>query len=345
MAPWDCGYTFASLTYVTTLPGNPENPVSGSPLWAPGQPPPPWSYEYQYPANCLRACKILPQFTTQAGGVPLYPVGTVTGAGQVGWTGPALKFKVSTDQFFCVETATVVSGGSGYNVGDLIVLAQPTFTFNQNVAPVGQALNYQAFTFTAGAPAILQVLTLSGTAVATVAVVDQIQGETQEGGQTLGGSYFSSTFDNPNPVAQQYSINATNPGQQSGSGATFNLTWNTTQNTQRVILTNQDQAILAFIQQVTDPNVMDPMFQEAWVQVVGAGINYQLAGDKGLSNMMIAKANDAIMQARKVDGNEGITVNDITPDFLRIRGSFGMGPNFEYSPNIDFDWGAFWSPY
>src|SRR5271170_1790905 len=111
MAPWDCVTKWANLTYVTTVPGNPENPNAGAPLWQPGVPAPPWNYEYQYPVDCMRARAIYPQYTTQAGGVPIYPAGTVTGAGQIGWTGPALKFKVSTDQFYGVTAATVAAGG------------------------------------------------------------------------------------------------------------------------------------------------------------------------------------------------------------------------------------------
>ena len=81
MAPWDCATKWTALTYITTIPGNPENAISGAPLWQPGQPPPPWSYEYQYPVDCLRARKIIPQYTLQAGGTPIYPASTVTGIG------------------------------------------------------------------------------------------------------------------------------------------------------------------------------------------------------------------------------------------------------------------------
>ena len=142
MAPWDCATKWTPLTYITTIPGNPENAISGAPLWQPGQPPPPWSYEYQYPVDCLRARKIIPQYTLQAGGTPIYPASTVTGSGQIGWTGPALKFKVATDQFFSVTAAAVASGGAGYAAGDYIILAQPNLTFQQNAAPVGQPPSY-----------------------------------------------------------------------------------------------------------------------------------------------------------------------------------------------------------
>lgn len=332
LAPWDCVQKWASMTYVTTLPGNPENPNAGAPLWQPGQPPIPWTYEYQYPVDCLRARKIIPQFTTQAGGVPIYPASTVTGAGQLGWTGPALKFKVGTDQFFSYQGATPVAGGSGYAAGDIITLAQPQFTFTQNSAPVGQPPALTTYTFTAGAPIQLQVATTGGGgSVATVTVVNQIQGEATP----TGGSYFSSQ------LGQTIAQGSTSG---SGTGATFNLT-NQVSGQQRVILCNQCQAILVYNMQIIDPNVMDPLFRDAWVHILGARLSPELNGEVARANELIQLTNAAIMEARKADGNEGITVNDVTPDFIRIRGGFGVGPNYEYSPNMDFDWGSYYSPY
>lgn len=332
MAPWDCVTKWASLIYITTLPGNPENPGSGAPLWQLGQPPIPWSYEYQYPVDCVRARKIVPQFTTQAGGVPIYPASTVTGAGQLGWTGPALKFKVALDTFFSYQGATPVAGGSGYAVGDIITLAQPSFTFTQNSAPVGQTPSLTTYTFTVGAPIQLQVATTGGGgSIATVTVVNQIQGEST----STGGSYFSSQIGLT--IAQGSTTG-------SGTGATFNLT-NEVKGQQRIIACNQTQAILCYNAQVTDPNVMDKLFQDAWIHILGARLSPQLNGQIARANELIQMTNNSIMEARKVDGNEGITVNDVTPDFIRIRGGFGVGPNYEYSPNMDFDWGSYYSPY
>lgn len=331
MAPWDCVTKWGSLTYITTIPGNPENPQAGAPLWQPGQPPVPWSYEYQYPVDCLRARMIIPQYTTQAGGVPIYPAGTVTGAGQAGWTGPALKFKVATDSFFGVTGAVPSAGGAGYAIGDIITLAQPSYTFIQNSAPVGQPASNTTYTVDAGAPAQLQVLTVSGGgAVLTAAVVNQIM----DAATPIGGSYFSVQT---NPVAQGSTSGV-------GSGATFNLTF-AAQGAQRVILCNQSQAILCYNTQIVDPNVMDPLFQDAWIHILAARLAPQLSGEVSRIAQNIQLANAAVMEARKADGNEGITVNDVTPDFLRTRGGYGVGPNFEYSPNLSFDWGGGFSPY
>ena len=326
MAPWQCVTRFNNLVYITSTPTTPENASPGPPLWVPGTPPPPWTYEYQYPVDCLKARWIIPQHTSQSGGVPIFPPGTATGAAQVGWTGPALKFSVATDQFFGVTAAAVITGGTGYVVGDLITLSQPTFTIVQGGV---------SFPMPVGGPAVLQVASVTSGAVTSVNVVNQVQGENTlpNAASPIGGSYFS-------PVGALGTQGSTSGA---GTGATFSLTFGT-QAPQRVVLCNQQSAILCYNTQVTDPNIMDPSFQEAWVAILASRLSVQLSGNIQLANIKVGEANALIMEARKNDGNEEITVNDVTPDFLRIRGNWG-GPNWEYSPNMGFDWGSTYSPY
>src|SRR6516162_5416078 len=199
MAPWNCARKYTNLVYITAQPGTPENSAAGPPLWVPGIPPPQWSYESQYPPDCLRPRFIIPQYTSLAGGTPIYPLGTVTGFSPIGWSGPALKYEVASDQFFPVTAAAVVAGGTGYLVGDTITLTQPSFTFTQGAFPSGGA-PFVSYTMPAGAPAVLTVATTGGGgAVTSVTVVNQIFDEPT--GTVTGGSYFSTQ--NPNNVGQQ----------------------------------------------------------------------------------------------------------------------------------------------
>lgn len=310
MAPWDCALNTANLQYITSVPGTPENTSAATTLWQKGQPAPPWAYEYQYPVDCLRACYIIPANQTgSSGSIPITTA--VTGGAPAFWAGQPVRFKVAIDQFRPVTAAAVVAGGTGYAVGDEITLPLGATTS----APIG-------------APVTLVVATLATTAVATVTVKNQIAGSATP----QGGSYFEIQS---GTIAQD-----TTTG--SGTGATFTLTQGT-QGDQRVILTNQQYATLAYCRQVTDPNVMDPMFQEAWAYVLGGGLCLALTGDKQLANMCVALANERIMQARKVDGNEGLTINDVTPDFLRIR---GIAWTEAYSgPWSGFDWGGLWPTF
>lgn len=217
MAPWNCATNFNSLALVCSAPGTSENPGVGQNVWTKGIPAPPWSYEYLYPADCLRPLWIVPQFTTGfSSGVPITTA--VTGGAPQFWNGPPVRFKVSIDQISSVT----------------------------------------------GLPAI-------------------------------GGSDT------------------------------------------RVILTNQEQAILCYIKDITAPDVMDPQFQEAWVSALAARLVFALTGDKSLANIKIQEANSYIQIARTGDANEGLTINDVTPDWIRVRGYDPVAFN-QYGPAA-FDWG------
>jgi hypothetical protein len=83
---------------------------------------------------------------------------------------------------------------------------------------------------------------------------------------------------------------------------------------------------------------MDDQFQQAWAKVLGAHITIPLTGNMKLANMAIQEANNMIQFARVGDGNEGFTVNDVSPDWIRIRGVDFAAP---YSgPFTGFDWGG-----
>jgi len=105
----------------------------------------------------------------------------------------------------------------------------------------------------------------------------------------------------------------------------------------RVILTNQEQAILCYIRRVINPEVWDDQFQQCLVAALGARLTIALTGDKGLAQLKIQEANQFITLARQGDGNEGLTINDVTPDWIRTRGISYQA--WEFSPNIMFDWG------
>lgn len=311
MAPWNMSQKTANLVYITSSPGTPENESAVTTLWQPGQPAPPWTYEYQYPVDCLRACFLIPATQTGfAGGVPITTA--VTGGAASFWQGPPVKYKVANDQFLPVIAAAVASAGTGYVVGDVITLAAGPNTS----APIG-------------APALLLVTSVGGGgAITGVSVVSQVL----DASPALGGSYFAQQV---NPVAQ-----GSTTGQ--GTGATFNLTQGPV-SSQRVILTNQEFATMTYNQDITDPNQMDPEFQTAWAFVLGGMLCMSLMGDKAMANGLIGRANQLIEVARTPDGNEGLTINDITPDWIRIRGVDFAEP---YSgPYSGFDWGGLYPTF
>lgn len=313
MAPWNCAFQTQTLSYITSVPGTPENTSPATSLWQKGQPAPPWAYEYQYPADCIRACWLTPQTATGfASGIPITTA--VTGGSPSFWQGPPVKFVVAIDQFFGATAAAVVSGGLGYAVGDLITLAQAP----QGSAPIG-------------APATLAVTGIGGGgAVTSVSVVPIIPTEAVP----FSGSYFAPQ---PNP-----SLQGTTTGL--GTGATFNLTFTAAASDQRVILTNQEFAIVNYVKNITDENVMDDDFQESFAFILGGALCKALTGDKGLANLTIAQGNEIIHIARGNDGNEGLKVNDVTPDWLRVRG-IDYVEDYSGPYNTGFNWGAIWPGY
>ena len=222
MAPWNCAFNYQNLSLICSAPGTPENPTTGANVWEKGIPPPPWSYEYAYPTDCLRCVFVVPQFTTGfTSGVPITTA--VTGGAPAFWNGPPVRFKVGVDQ----------------------------------IGPSGK----------------------------------------------------------PDPGGTDV----------------------------RVIWTNQEQAILAYCRRVVNPDVWDDGFQQALVAALGSRLVIALTGDKALAQLKMSEANQYIMLARQGDGNEGLTVNDVTPDFIRVRGISYQA--WEFSPNIMFDWGPMLTMY
>lgn len=324
LAPWDCAMKTANLTYITSQPGTPENTSAVQNLWQPGIPAPPWTYEYQYPVDCLRAVQIIPANQTGfAGGAPITTA--ITGGASAYWWGSPVKFKIQTDEFLTVTNAGVISGGSGYNIGDIITLAlQPTAIQITNQIGTFQPGAPQ------GAPVQLIITGMSGGVVTSAAIIPLIN----DSSPPAGGSYF---YANAGVAAQ-----ASTSG--SGTGATFRINILPPVISQRVILTNQEFATLMYVKQVTDPNVMDTLFQTAWINLIASGMVMALQGNRGLANDLLREVNFAIEQARAIDGNEGLTVNDVTSDWLRIRG-VAYNDGYVSGPYSGYDFGGVWPMY
>lgn len=89
------------------------------------------------------------------------------------------------------------------------------------------------------------------------------------------------------------------------------------------ILTNQSAAIAIYTWDVTNPSLWDALFQEAMVDALATRFAMPLSGKLDLAKTFAQKAIYSINEAQLRDGNEGITVAESVPDWLRVRGVGG----------------------
>jgi len=88
----------------------------------------------------------------------------------------------------------------------------------------------------------------------------------------------------------------------------------------QVILTYIDQAQCVYTANLPNPQFWDSTFQMAMVASLSAAFVPALSLHMGLMQGQNALAERLVNEARVRDGNEGVTSQDHTPDWLRVRG-------------------------
>ena len=89
--------------------------------------------------------------------------------------------------------------------------------------------------------------------------------------------------------------------------------------TGKVILTDQENAILSYIVFIDDPNLYDGWFVEMLVLCLASKIAGKLTGDTSKSKNMLAAYLQAKDQAQAVAGNENYEEPSFYNDFLQAR--------------------------
>ena len=87
-----------------------------------------------------------------------------------------------------------------------------------------------------------------------------------------------------------------------------------------VILTNQIQAIAIYTFRNTNTQMFDPLFVKCLAAFLGSRVCIALTGDKNMKKMAIDLSDMYAKQAQAKNGNEGITVIDSMPDWIKVRG-------------------------
>ena len=128
---------------------------------------------------------------------------------------------------------------------------------------------------------------------------------------------------NTGVTAQTTYSNAAATVVPSGSGQiVFQVAYSTdtSGNPLTVIYTNQDLAQAVYTVNQPNPSVWDSMFTSAMVASLAAYLVPAINLNMALMQSSTATAERLIMQARVADGNEGVTVADHIPDWIRARG-------------------------
>lgn len=86
-----------------------------------------------------------------------------------------------------------------------------------------------------------------------------------------------------------------------------------------VILTNQSQAQAVYTVNQPNPVIWDSLFEQAFVSSLAAFLVPALSLNLPLMQGSIASAEKLITAARVADANEGVTVVDHVPDWMRAR--------------------------
>lgn len=110
----------------------------------------------------------------------------------------------------------------------------------------------------------------------------------------------------------------------------------------QILLTNQAQAQAVYTVNQPNPVIWDSQFQAAMVSALAAYFVPALSLNLALMQAAIKNSEGIIMQARVSDGNEGVTVMDHLPDWMRARGSesryYGIGAYGGYGGYGDMCW-------
>jgi hypothetical protein len=87
-----------------------------------------------------------------------------------------------------------------------------------------------------------------------------------------------------------------------------------------VIACNERNAIGCYTVYEPNPDVWDASFIQAMIAALGAQLAPALTGSTPMRQQKIMDANAIILEARARDANEGMTVYDSMPDWIKVRG-------------------------
>lgn len=94
----------------------------------------------------------------------------------------------------------------------------------------------------------------------------------------------------------------------------------------RIILSNVPSAIAVITADVTNTDVFDDLFAEAFVQMLASKLVIPVSGDVAMKGQKEQEVKTKVDQARAVDGNEALPTTDHTADWIKAR-NIGSWPS------------------
>lgn len=87
----------------------------------------------------------------------------------------------------------------------------------------------------------------------------------------------------------------------------------------KIILTNQEDAVLIYTARISDANLFEPMLVEAIVTKLGAVLAVPLLKDKAMSTSLLKECMFWLAQAAQIDANAGARNQSDSGDLVRAR--------------------------
>jgi hypothetical protein len=106
----------------------------------------------------------------------------------------------------------------------------------------------------------------------------------------------------------------------------------------KVILTNIPDVLGIYTADIENPDLWDDLFQNALVMALANKLVLPLTGNVAMKNSYAQLCEQALTQARVVDGNEAIPNSDSVPDWISARG----GTNYLLGQNLLGNWYSGW---
>lgn len=293
-------WNFAGISDVLTLwkaaPGTPENPTTGG-AWSNRDPAPPWLYSYVHPGGRILQIRRVRGQQLQSGGADFVPF--YGGVATVGARRDCAHFEVGFDVYDQAANRL----GFTTTIGTLTTTPPLTIVNPGLGYRGGDYITASQFGANCGFLPIIQPLQVDTSGRILLAEV------------TNGGTFVTH---NTGTLTQ---VSTTGEG----SGFTFNAQFIPHDPSVQVILTNAQNAIMDVTVE-TPVNRYDPLFADAFMLAFEAKLALALLGDRAIYAAKLQEANNAIVEARVRDGNEGLTIYDFVPDWIQARGVAAGSP-------------------